>query len=81
MRCVTRSASLFDYPLFSRFLFRKLNLMLRTYWSFIILFGISFFYILLDRLDLGSRVYVLGMKCFFIGLAVIPLALRILPAR
>ena len=53
--------------------------MLRTYWSFIILFGISFFYILLDRLDLGSRVYVLGMKCFFIGLAVIPLALRILP--
>ena len=44
-----------------------------------ILFGVAFFYILLDRLDLQARLYVVAMKCFLVALTFIPLGLRILP--
>jgi hypothetical protein len=53
--------------------------LIELFWPFVILFGVAFFYILLDRLDLQARLYVVAMKCFLIALTLIPLGLRILP--
>ncbi len=53
--------------------------MINTFWPFVILFGVAFFYILLDRLDLRARLYVVVMKCFLVALACIPLVLKLMP--
>jgi hypothetical protein len=48
-------------------------------WPFIILYGVAFFYILIDRLDPGARVYVIGLKCLIVLLSLLPLLLTIMP--
>ncbi|MDF7806597.1 hypothetical protein P4E94_04045 [Pontiellaceae bacterium B12219] len=53
--------------------------MLHVFWPFAILYGLSFFYILIDRLDLGVRLYNLGLKCLIVLLAFIPFFLTLLP--
>jgi hypothetical protein len=53
--------------------------MLHFFWPFVILYGLAFFYILIDRLDLGVRLYNLGLKCLIVGLAFIPFLLTLLP--
>ncbi len=53
--------------------------MLHVFWPFIILYGMAFFYILIDRLDLGVRLYNQGLKCLIVALSAIPLLLTILP--
>lgn len=53
--------------------------MVHLYWPFVILYGLSFFYILIDRLDLGVQLYNLGLKCLMVLLAFIPFGLTLLP--
>lgn len=53
--------------------------MVHMYWPFVILYGLAFFYILIDRLDLGVRLYNLGLKCLIVFLAVIPFGLTLMP--
>ena len=53
--------------------------MIHVFWPFVILYGLAFFYILIDRLGLGIRLYNLGFKCLIVLLSAIPLFLAILP--
>jgi hypothetical protein len=53
--------------------------MIHVFWPFVILYGLAFFYILIDRLDLGVRIYIIGIKCLMVLLCLIPLALAIMP--
>jgi hypothetical protein len=53
--------------------------MVNVFWPFVILYGLAFFYLLIDRLDLGVRLYVIGMKCLIVVLAFIPFALTLMP--
>lgn len=53
--------------------------MLNAFWPFVILYGLAFFYILIDRLDLGVRLYNLGLKCLIVVLAIIPFGLTLMP--
>ncbi len=53
--------------------------MFHVFWPFIILYGLAFFYILIDRLDLGVRLYRTGLKCLIVVLSMIPMLLTILP--
>lgn len=53
--------------------------MLHVFWPFVILYGMAFFYILIDRLDLGVRLYNLGLKCLIVVLAIIPFGLTLMP--
>lgn len=53
--------------------------MLHAFWPFILLYGLAFFYILIDRLDLGVRLYNLGLKCLIVVLAIIPILLTMMP--
>ncbi len=53
--------------------------MIHVFWPFIILYGLAFFYILIDRLDLGVRLYTIGLKCLIVGLSLLPLLLTIMP--
>lgn len=55
--------------------------MLHAFWPFIILYGLSFFYILIDRLDLGVPLYEQGLKILIVVLAMLPGILRIMPPR
>lgn len=52
--------------------------MLHVFWPFAILYGLAFFYILIDRLDLGARLYTVGLKVFVVLLSVVPIVLTIL---
>jgi hypothetical protein len=52
---------------------------IHAFWPFVILYGLAFYYILIDRLDLGVRIYVISMKCLIVVLALIPLIMTILP--
>lgn len=52
---------------------------IHVFWPFVILYGLAFFYILLDRLDLGVRLYVICMKCLIVVLSLLPLVLTIMP--
>ena len=45
----------------------------------VVLYGLAFFYILIDRLDLGVRLYMVGLKCLIVLLAAIPFGLTLLP--
>lgn len=53
--------------------------MLHAFWPFIILYGLSFFSILVDRLDLGASLYTKSMSVLIFVLAAIPLALTLMP--
>jgi len=53
--------------------------MIHAFWPFVILYGLAFFYILIDRLDLGVRLYLIGLKCLIVFLAAIPFGLTLLP--
>ncbi len=53
--------------------------MVHLYWPFVILYGLAFFYVLIDRLDLGVRLYNLGLKCLIVLLAFIPFLLTLMP--
>ena len=53
--------------------------MINMFWPFIILYGLAFFYILIDRLDLGARVYTMGLKCMIVILSAIPFFLTLMP--
>ena len=53
--------------------------MLHLFWPFVILYGLAFFYILIDRLDLGVRLYTLGLKCLIVVLAITPFILTLMP--
>lgn len=55
--------------------------MLHLFWPFIILYGLAFFYILIDRLDLGVRLYDMGLKFLIVVLAAIPFFLTLLPPQ
>jgi len=55
--------------------------MLHLFWPFIILYGLAFFYILIDRLDLGVRLYNTGLKVLLVVLTIIPIVLAILPPK
>ncbi len=51
--------------------------MLHAFWPFAILYGLSFFYLLIDRLDIDARLYTISLKVIFCALAVIPLVMTI----
>lgn len=53
--------------------------MIHVFWPFIILYGLALFYILLDRLDLGVRIYTISLKCLIVVLSLLPLVLTIMP--
>ncbi len=53
--------------------------MIHVFWPFIVLYGLAFFYILIDRLDLGVRIYIIGLKCLIVVLSILPLLLTIAP--
>jgi general stress protein CsbA len=53
--------------------------MIHVFWPFIILYGLAFFYILIDRLDLGVRIYVISLKCLIVVLSLLPILLTIMP--
>jgi hypothetical protein len=53
--------------------------MIQVFWPFVILYGLAFFYILIDRLDLGVRLYTLGLKCLIVVLAALPFLLTLMP--
>ena len=55
--------------------------MLHAFWPFIILLALAFFQILLDRMDLGVKLYEQALRVFIVLLAMIPMVLRILPPR
>ena len=55
--------------------------LINLFWPFVILFGVAFFYILLDRWDLQARLYMVAMKCFLVVVTFLPLGLRILPPQ
>ncbi|HEY5621030.1 MAG TPA: hypothetical protein VIR77_00375 [Pontiella sp.] len=52
---------------------------LHIFWPFVIPYGLAFFYILLDRLDLGVRLYNLWLKVFIVILAALPLLIQFAP--
>lgn len=48
------------------------------FWPFVILYGLAFFSILLDRLDLNIQIYKTGLTGLVIGLTALPLLVTIL---
>lgn len=55
--------------------------LLHLFLPFVILYGVAFFYILLDRMQLRIPLLRMGVTGAFIALGAIPLALRMLPPR
>jgi MFS family permease len=55
--------------------------LLHIFWPFIIVYGLAFFFILLDRLQLSLRIFSLGTTTAFVGLAALPLVLTMMPPR
>jgi len=53
--------------------------MIKVFWPFVILFGLAFFYLLIDRLDLGARLYITGLKCLIVTVAAMPFFLTLMP--
>jgi hypothetical protein len=52
---------------------------IHAFWPFVILYGVAFFYILIDRLDPGVRIFIIGLKCLIVLLSLLPLLLTIMP--
>jgi hypothetical protein len=58
--------------------FNKETLQLyHIFWPFVILYGLAFFSILLDRLDLSIQLYKLGITVLVVGLTALPLLVTI----
>lgn len=58
--------------------FSKTTLQLyHIFWPFVILYGLSFFSILLDRLDLSIQLYKTGLTVLVVGLTALPLFVTI----
>lgn len=55
--------------------------LLHIFWPFIMVYGLAFFFILLDRLQLRLRIYSLATTTAFVGLAALPLVLTMMPPR
>jgi hypothetical protein len=55
--------------------------LLHIFWPLIIIYGLAFFFILLDRLQLRVRLYNLGVTILFIALAALPLVFTMAPPR
>jgi hypothetical protein len=53
--------------------------MIHAFWPFVILYGLAFFYLLIDRLDLGVRLYNIGLKCLIVALSAIPFFITMMP--
>ena len=53
--------------------------LINMFWPFIIIFGLAFFYIFLDRLSFDSRYQSLLLKCVIVTLSIIPFAFRLMP--
>jgi len=53
--------------------------MIHAFWPFVVLYALAFFYILIDRLDLGVRLYNLFLKCLIVVLGTIPFWLTLMP--
>ncbi len=53
--------------------------MIHAFWPFVILYALAFFYILIDRLDLGVRLYNIGLKLLIVILGTIPFWLTLMP--
>ncbi|HEY5654179.1 MAG TPA: hypothetical protein VIR63_07425 [Pontiella sp.] len=53
--------------------------MIHVFWPFVILYALAFFYILIDRLDLGVRLYSMGLKLLIVILAALPLGMTLMP--
>jgi hypothetical protein len=53
--------------------------MIHAFWPFVILYALAFFYILIDRLDLGVRLYNIGLKCLLVMLSMLPFILTLMP--
>jgi len=53
--------------------------MIHAFWPFVILYALSFFFILVDRLDLGVNLYNTGLKVLIVALGAIPLVLTLMP--
>ncbi len=47
------------------------------FWPFVILYGLAFFSILLDRLDLNIEIYKIGLTTLVVGLTALPLLVTI----
>jgi hypothetical protein len=52
-------------------------LLYHMFWPFVILYGLAFFSILLDRLDLSIQLYKMGLTTLVIGLSALPLIVTI----
>ena len=55
--------------------------LVEAFWPIAILYGMAFFFLLLDRLRLGIRLFNFGVATLFVGLSVLPLALAVMPPR
>lgn len=55
--------------------------LLRMFWPLIIIYGLAFFFILLDRLQLRIRLFNLAVTTLFILLGVLPLLVTMMPPR
>jgi len=49
----------------------------RIFWPFVILYGLAFFSILLDRLDLTIQLYKIGLTTLVVGLTALPLLITV----
>jgi len=56
-------------------------MMAHAFWPFIILYGLAFFYVLVDRLDLGVRLYTAGLTATIVILAALPLIFTLMPPK
>lgn len=55
--------------------------LLRMFWPLIIIYGLAFFFILLDRLQFRVRLFNLAITTLFIALGLLPLILTMMPPR
>lgn len=55
--------------------------LLHLFWPFVIVYGLAFFFILLDRLQLTLRIFNLATTTAFVALAALPLVLTMMPPR
>ncbi len=55
--------------------------LLHIFWPIIIIYGLAFFFILLDRLQLRVRLYSLAVTTLFVVLGALPLILTLMPPR
>lgn len=55
--------------------------LLQIFWPMIVIYGLAFFFILLDRLQLRIRLFNLAVTTLFIVLGALPLVLTMMPPR